>query len=778
MKTRFISLTTVLIAAVFVLSSCNLLPSSEPLQNGDTQSTSQDNTNNNTQDTEGTASGSSLADLPRFDSCKALQDKVEEMNKENDNDILNEMYRNMKMGMPMEMAAESDMAMAEGGGGGAEEYSTTNVQVEGVDEADIVKNDGEYIYSVSGNRVAITKAYPPEDAELVTTIDYSDDYGDISEYVNDMFLYENSLVVFGTRNYTFPPRFIDRLKGVVSPYGYYYPNYTYRDVTFIDIYDIADKKEPELKRSLEFEGYYTSARMIEDKVYFVLNKYIDYYAWNDGGTIVPQYRDSLTTKVGGKEDTFEDAIDCGNVRYMEPFNPNSYIIVAAFDADNYEGTVNKDVVIGSSDNVYASSQNLYIANTDYRGWWDWGVPMPMMDTVADDGTVTNEGSDGESATTPETLPEPLPDESATGETFLPPPSENATVTSDNSANEETMTDDKNTDDTEDFEDVSETTTLYKFALDNGAIEFKGKAKIPGRVLNQYSMDEYNNYFRVATTVGHVSRTESTTENNVFILDEDLKTVGEITDIAPGEDIYSARFMGARGYLVTFKKIDPFFVLDLADPENPAVLGKLKIPGYSDYLHPYDENHIIGIGKETEEAEEEAGDFSWYQGVKIAIFDVTDVTKPKEMHKVIIGDRGTDSPILWNPKAFLFDKEKELMVIPITIAEIDDELKNDPTTERWTYGDTVFQGALVYNITLDDGMKEIGRISHLQDEDAYIKSGYYFNGYGTEINRSLYMNNYLYTISTSFIKANNLDNDLKEEAVIDLGYEDPYGYEIY
>ena len=292
------------------------------------------------------------------------------------------------------------------------------------------------------------------------------------------------------------------------------------------------------------------------------------------------------------------------------------------------------------------------------------------------------------------------------------------------------------------------------------------------------MDEFEDHFRVATTVNHASRMENTTENNIFVLDDDLEIVGKITDIAPGEDIYSARFMGKKAYLVTFKRIDPFFVIDLADPEDPKILGKLKIPGYSDYMHPYDENHIIGIGKDTEAAEEEAGDFFWHQGLKIAIFDVTDVENPKEMYKTVIGDRGTDSPILWDPKAFLLDKEKELMVIPITIAEIDDEIKSDPMAERWTYGDTVFQGALVYNITIEDGIKEIGRISHLEDEELYQNSGSYFYSYGTEIQRSLYMDNILYTISTGFIKANDLDNDLSEEAVIDLGYEDYYGDEYY
>ena len=174
------------------------------------------------------------------------------------------------------------------------------------------------------------------------------------------------------------------------------------------------------------------------------------------------------------------------------------------------------------------------------------------------------------------------------------------------------------------------------------------------------MDEYEQHFRIATTTRQVWDSDKMSSNNVYILDDELDVVGELEDLAPGEKIYSVRFMGKKGYIVTFKKIDPLFVIDLSDHSNPLVLGKLKIPGYSDYLHPYDENHLIGIGKDTVEAADELTesrglDFGWYQGVKMAIFDVTDVENPIELHKVVIGDRGTDSPVLYDHKAFLFDR---------------------------------------------------------------------------------------------------------------------------
>jgi uncharacterized secreted protein with C-terminal beta-propeller domain len=229
-------------------------------------------------------------------------------------------------------------------------------------------------------------------------------------------------------------------------------------------------------------------------------------------------------------------------------------------------------------------------------------------------------------------------------------------------------------------------------------------------------------------------------------------------------------MGEKAYLVTFKKVDPFFTIDLSDPENPKVLGKLKIPGYSDYLHPFDENHIIGIGKDTVEAlddlkENRGIDFTWYQGIKIALFDVSDFENPKELAKIVIGDRGTNSPALQNHKAFLFDREKELLVIPVSLCEISEEIKerNDGYTGN-IHGDFTFQGAYVYRLSLE-GFEYRGRITHLDDQDI-IKSSYW-GYYGDKaIHRSLYIGDTLYTISNSMVKMNNLE-DLSEISSVEL-----------
>ena len=222
-----------------------------------------------------------------------------------------------------------------------------------------------------------------------------------------------------------------------------------------------------------------------------------------------------------------------------------------------------------------------------------------------------------------------------------------------------------------------------------------------------------------------------------------------------------------GYI---KKIDPFFTLDLSDPKNPQILGRLKIPGYSDYLHPFDENHIIGIGKDTVEALDELKesrgiDFAWYQGIKIALFDVSDFENPKELDKIVIGDRGTSSPALIDNKAFLFDREKELLVIPVSLCEISDEVKeqNDGYTGS-IHGDFVFQGAYVYRLNLE-GFTYKGRITHLDDQDL-VKSSYWGYYGSKEIHRSLYIDDVLYTLSDRMIKINSLD-DLSEINSLEL-----------
>jgi uncharacterized secreted protein with C-terminal beta-propeller domain len=225
----------------------------------------------------------------------------------------------------------------------------------------------------------------------------------------------------------------------------------------------------------------------------------------------------------------------------------------------------------------------------------------------------------------------------------------------------------------------------------------------------------------------------------------MATIGSLTHIAEQEQIYATRFIGDRLYMVTYKRVDPFFVIDLSTPTSPKILGKLKIPGYSDYLHPYDATHIIGIGKET-------GTNDWggvsTKGLKLALFDVSDVEHPTQIDKVEIGDSGTDSAALTDHKAFLFDREKNLLVIPARV------VKNEAavTGKYGAIQPNIWYGAYVFGVTPETGFTLRGMVQHGTDNSSY----YWYGSSQDEVKRSLYICDTLYTISSAKILANPLD----------------------
>ena len=517
-------------------------------------------------------------------------------------------------------------------GDGAPEYSTTNIQVAGVDEADVVKTDGEYLYLVSGSVVYILSAYPPEDAEVLSKLD-------LKGTIAGIFVNGDKLVAFQRGHYV---------------NGLYY---AWPANTSILVYDLSDRSNPVLERDVTVDGYYFNSRMIGDYVYAVINK---------PATLVNDTVVYLPTIRSGKN-TVE--IEATNIYYVDlaDYSHSFTSIVAINVQDTGEEPTIETFLLGGTSCLYVSKENIYLVSPAYQ---------------------------------------------------------------------------------------TSGTSVYKLSINKGDIGWAANGTVPGYVLNQFSMDEYKGLFRIATS--------NRTSNNVYVLDEELKVIGSLGGLAPGESIYSARFMGDRCYLVTFRKVDPLFVIDLEDPENPRVLGKLKIPGYSDYLHPYDETHLIGVGKETVPAEE--GDFSWYQGVKISLFDVSNVSKPKEIAKIEIGHRGTDSPVLRDHKAFLFSRSRDLLVLPILLAEIDEE-QYPNGVPPYAYGNYVFQGAYVFNISLDEGLELKGRITHFDDDTDLLKSGYYFSS-PYSVKRSLYIGQFLYTLSDKRVKMNSLEN-LEEIAVVEL-----------
>jgi uncharacterized secreted protein with C-terminal beta-propeller domain len=622
------------------------------------------------------------------------------------------------------------------GGAKATDYSTTNIQVEGVDEADIVKNDGKYIYTVSGRSVVIVDARPAEDMRVLSQINLS---GSVSE----IFINGDRLVVFGQEDVYYYNDYVGR--ELIAPNGGYVPRYN-PPKSFIQTFDVSDRSSPVIVKNISVDGSYIDSRMIGDYVYAIVTN--------------PVYRiDPIPLPVIEVDGMTKRDVDFRDVYYFD--NPDysyTFTTILSLNVNNDGDVSDKTYLTGYTQNIYVSMDNIY---TTYSRQFS---PRIMFDRMLDE------------VISPSVPPNVAAEISAVRLSGLERPEKEMEIAkilmeySDSLSREEIETlQEQVMERYEEFykkiEKDLQKTIIHRIAISEGNIEPEGEGDVPGYVLNQFSMDENDGYFRIATTTraSWFSSGQSESKNHVYVLDMDLNIVGKVEDLAPGESIYSARFLGDRGYMVTFRKIDPLFVIDLSDPANPRVLGKLKIPGYSDYLHPYDDDHIIGLGKEAIGAEE--GNFAWYQGVKLALFDVSDVENPREVSKFEVGDRGTESYALDDHKAFLFDREKKLLVIPITLAELDPS-KYDGEIPDWQRGDYVWQGAYVFSLNIEDGFQLRGRITHVLPEDqSLLKSGYYYYS-PYSVKRSLYMDDVLYTLSDEVVKANSL-SDLTELGKLDL-----------
>ena len=621
-------------------------------------------------------------ELPVVGSLENLRSLLEQYGQNN-----GRLYRGMAVDMS---GAVNNMKSAESlpAADQAADYSATNVQVEGVDEGDQVKTDGQYIYQINNNLVQIIKAVPADQMQLVNTLKFNDqNFTPVDLYIDGDYMIVIGNTYIDQPTYPTDQSNLRKMPAYMPPY--YHPN---TSLCRAIVYNIKDKQNISQIRRLVLEGNYLASRLVDGKFYLLSNCYLDYYSIQNGTSdtdVTPICKDTI------KADRF-DAQDIKTIRYFPGCITSNYLVAGSIDLQQMEQPADINTYLGGGENVYASTNNLYVALSQYNG----GVIQPYMKSESTTSAQTN-------------------------------------------------------------------TKIFKFSLQNAKLQYEGEGQVPGTILNQFSMDEYNDHFRIATTYGETWREdEFTSQNNVYILDKDLKLTGKIENIAPGERIYSTRFMGGRAYMVTFKQVDPFFVLDLSDPAQPKILGKLKIPGYSDYLHPYDENHIIGFGKETVEASGFNGvSTAFYQGLKIAIFDVTDVSQPVEMSKVVIGDRGSDSELLRNHKALLFSRDKNLLALPVTVMAIDQKNIKASSANIPEYGSFSFQGAYIYNIDLQNGLQYKGRITHLNDED-YVKAGNYWNATEKSISRILYIGDNLYTLSPAMIKSNQLDS-LQEKQVLTL-----------
>lgn len=562
-------------------------------------------------------------------------------------------YRDNFLGEPAAPDGKGDMPVAqpEAAPSPGVDYSTTNVQVAGVDEADIVKTDGKTLYQMRSRDIKITDISSGT-LKNISTITFDDGFG-----ASELYLYDGKLIVIGTSQMFYP--MYDKIAPDMMPDLMPMPPMTPR--TLIRFYDVRNPEAPKLVRTFEGDGSYMTSRLSDGKLYMVLNKWLSTYSMT-AENVLPSFTDTLMFAKENVVNTSKIGFEA--LRYFPDTVESNLMITLGFDLDLMTKSPHKMAYLGNSTNLYADSSSMVIALDRYH--YDFRAGSAMIAP-----SFTN------------------------------------------------------------------TTELYKFMLKDGAVNFNAKGSVPGRVLNQFSMDAYDGHYRIATTSGETW--SDTSRNNIYVLDSTMALKGKLEGLAPGERIFSARFVGDRAYLVTFEQVDPFFVIDLKNPFLPKVLGYLKIPGFSDYLHPYDSNTVIGFGKDTIET----ANGPIVGGIKIAMFDVTDVSKPVEKSKITLGSTGSYSEVLYNHKALLFSKDKDLFALPVML------YSGLGMENRFS-----FQGAYVYSVNPATGFVLRGTSTHLTQpeiDDSILR------WYDTtkNVSRIIWSGSNLYTLSEYGIKSHDL-----------------------
>ena len=485
---------------------------------------------------------------------------------------------------------------------GGAEFSETNVQVEGIDEADIIKTDGQYFYVFDLNRNAIyIVSAKGSEMKLTATVPVSEEF-DGNETGREMYLLGDRLVLLVSGFRT------EEKSEYSKNAGEYVPYIRECAVTKVFTYDISDKSAPKLLSSLEQDGRMITSRCTDGKVY-VISSYRDYGVWfkpSDGARELSEseneaYKAYIPTVEG--EPVAPDCIYISEEPVSEEF-----LVVTAMSPESPEQHVDVKALLADGDECYVSNNYIYVAGSRWQ---------------------------------------------------------NSEINYDR-------------------------TEVYRFAYKDGMITPAGQVTVKGTLNDQFSMDEYDGHLRVVTTVneyvyetkdtglketvdingdGVIDETDmiepysyryiidSKRYNSLYIYDEKLQLTGCIENLAPDEHIKSARLMGKVGYFVTFRQTDPLFSVDLSDPANPKVLGALKIPGFSTYLHPYGEGLLLGIGYDANETT------GWTECVKLSMFDVSDPANVKEVHKHSLTDfsyTGVEN----DHKAALIDVEKDIIGFPV------------------------------------------------------------------------------------------------------------------
>lgn len=407
-------------------------------------------------------------------------------------------------------------------------YSETNVRQEGVDEADVVKTDGRYLYTLkdNGRSVAIVDTSNGE-LQMVISIPVEDDDQAREFYVND-----GHLILVSEFNQ-------EREDGT----------WTYASTdTRVTTYDITDPEKPEKAGEVTQSGSYTSSRLTDGHLYLFTQYSVDVTSG-----ITPKDKKDYIPYVN------QQMLEADDI-YLPPFSQAyMYEVVCSVDVAKPGEIQDTKAIFSDGGELYVSNDNIY--------WYE---------TQWSDKTET---------------------------------------------------------------------VIKRISYKDGKLKAEASGKVDGYINDSFSIDEYDGYLRVVTTDDET--------NGLYILDSKMKEVGSITGLAEGEQVYSARLLGDTGYFVTYEQTDPLFSVDLSDPKNPKIIGKLKIPGFSEYLHFYGENQLLGIGMDVDE------DGFTTNGVKLSMFDISDSSDVKEIQKYTL-ENVYSAAVMYDYKAVLIDPEKNVI----------------------------------------------------------------------------------------------------------------------
>ncbi len=530
------------------------------------------------------------------------------------------------------------------------EYTDTNVQEEGVDEPDIVKTDGTHIYTVADGALQIVKSWPADETELVGRYDLPANSRPIS-----LFLVGDQVVVFShmhTYYYGTPDN------GQPEP-----EDNPFRG-TRVTFFDVSDRSSPEPYRDLEIEGNFVDGRMVDGKVFMVTNSFLrGVSSW---GLIDDDVHEELP------ERTYEESDD--ELEEMrEEARPILYehLREAIGEMPSGEWLPRQRIVDESGEEILFGAvhkcTDLYLPGVSA----ELGVLNISSFDIADDAQLETTGlvaRGWEVYASQQNLYVSMSSRSWWWGPWWGGDRENESH-------------------------------IHKFSLENdGEPDYLASGRVDGWILNQFSFSEYDGHLRVATTDNQwewnpdLNESEDHGGNHLIVLKREggeLVETGSVRDLAPTERVYSARFMGDRGYMVTFFEVDPFYTFDLSDPENPKMLGELKIEGFSSYMHPIGDDHLLAIGLDGDEN-------GMMSGVHLQIFDVTDMENPTRTHHHVIstGSWSSWSEAMHNHHAFTYQDRLGVLGVPVNIWENDER----------------FSGLILFDAT-KDGIEEIGRVDH-------------------------------------------------------------------